>query len=478
MDEFPPDEQDRAELRSPPTGRHMPASVASEAALLGGLMLDPEAWAALPELDAMAFYAPMHREVFRAVRALAMAGAPTDPVSVFEELRRQAAETTLPQLTELAQFLPGQASMRRYADEILDQHRLRQLIQAGTAMVDAAMEPGALAATEIDKAQMLLAQLATSRGRRDPRRISDSVTEYLVLLQELSEGRNPAMATGIRGLDKLLNGGLRRGELLVLGARPKHGKTALALAIARHLAQRQSVLFLSQEMPVSQLMHRHTAAAAAFDLSRILAADPEDADMWPAVTAAAHLLERLHLHHDDQTSLTLGDIRRKALKVKRESGLDVIFVDFLQRMADSGEDSRNLQLDRDVNGIKDLAMELDMVAVVLSQMNRKADETYGRPNMSHLRESGAIEAAADQIALLFTDWAHPQSKRLPELQGYSELEIVAHRNGPQGLVPLRFIGRHQHITDWDGPLPRRMASGPSTPVSKHWQNDRQEEANP
>lgn len=137
--------------------------------------------------------------------------------------------------------------------------------------------------------------------------------------------------------------------------------------------------------------------------------------------------------------------------------------------------NRSRDLDLIVNGIKDLAMDLDMAAVVLSQMNRKADETYGRPNMSHLRESGAIEAAADQIALLFTDWAHPQSKRLPELQGYSELEIVAHRNGPQGLVPLRFIGRHQHITDWDGPLPRRMAAGPSTPVSKTWRNEERDQ---
>lgn len=140
-----------------------------------------------------------------------------------------------------------------------------------------------------------------------------------------------------------------------------------------------------------------------------------------------------------------------------------------------GGGNRSRDLDLIVNGIKDLAMDLDMAAVVLSQMNRKADETYGRPNMSHLRESGAIEAAADQIALLFTDWAHPQSKRLPELQGYSELEIVAHRNGPQGLVPLRFIGRHQHITDWDGHLPRRMAAGPSTPAFKTWRNEERDQ---
>ena len=106
-----------------------------------------------------------------------------------------------------------------------------------------------------------------------------------------------------------------------------------------------------------------------------------------------------------------------------------------------------------VNGIKAMAMDLDVAVVLLSQMSRKADEHYGRPTMTHLRDSGAIEAAADQIAVLFTDWAHPLSKRTQEFQGYSELEIVAHRNGPQGVVPLEFIGKYQQMGDWMGPTP-------------------------
>jgi len=108
-----------------------------------------------------------------------------------------------------------------------------------------------------------------------------------------------------------------------------------------------------------------------------------------------------------------------------------------------------------VNGIKALALDLDIAVVVLSQMSRKADEHYGRPTMTHLRDSGAIEAAADQIALLFTDWSHPLSKREAALKGYSEPEIVAHRNGAQGLVPLEFIGELQQIMDWSRETPRR-----------------------
>ena len=122
-------------------------------------------------------------------------------------------------------------------------------------------------------------------------------------------------------------------------------------------------------------------------------------------------------------------------------------------MSGAGEENRNRELDIIVNGIKAMAMDLDVAVVLLSQMSRKADEHYGRPTMTHLRDSGAIEAAADQIAVLFTDWAHPLSKRTPEFQGYSELEIVAHRNGPQGVVPLEFIGKYQQMGDWMGPTP-------------------------
>lgn len=443
-----------------PVLRRMPANAEAESALLSGFMLDAEAWAGVPDLDSAVFYTPLHRAVFSAIQALAVQGQPLDPVSVYSELQQRGSSVTMQEVHDLTQYVPAKASMLRYAAAVQDAHRLRQLVDAGTAMADAAMLPGAHAVQEIDKAQMALTRLASSRGRRDPVDMNEALAAYLEHLQALSEGRSPAMATGIRELDKILNGGLRRGELMVLGARPKHGKTALALAMARHLAIQQGVLFLSQEMSVSDLMHRHTAAAGSVDLSRILAADPSDRQMWHAVTDAAQHLGTLRLHHDDQTSLTLGDIRRKAIKVKRESGLDVVFVDFLQRMAGGAEENRSRELDLTINGIKDMAMDLDVSTVVLSQMNRGADQHYGRPQMTHLRESGAIEAAADQIALLFTDWSHPLSKRLEDFKNFSELEIVAHRNGPQGVVPLLFAKEYQQMHDWYGPVPQRPAAAP------------------
>jgi replicative DNA helicase len=345
-------------------------------------------------------------------------------------------------------------------------HRRRKLMRTGREIARIAGEltdP----AEQLDRAQSLLVKLGTTKAQCDPRTISDSLADYLQLLDDLSQGRNPALPTGLEGLDKLLNGGLRRGEMMVIGARPKHGKTALALAVARAMSRNFSVLYLSQEMPVNQLMHRHTAAEGGVDLGRILRADPADVDMWASVTDAAQTLGRLRLLHDDQCSLSLLDVRRKAMKVRREHGLDVLVVDFLQLMAGAaGSESRNRELDVLANGLKALAMELGIAVITLSQMSRKADETLARPTMTHLRDSGAIEAAADQIALIFTDHAHPLSKRDPAFADYMVLEIVAHRNGAQGLVHLQFDGSRQRIADWPGAPPKRDAATATKVVAR------------
>lgn len=438
----------------------VPHSIEAEQGVLGSLLLDNSLIHSIGELEADAFYFPFHDDAFRAIQALAVAGKAFDVISVGEQLK-ELGESHVDLLTDLnaiAQYACSASNIRRYAEVVMDRYRSRQLLAAGSEIKAIALAPGK-PGEQVDRAQMLLAKLATVKNKREPQHIHQSLTDYLALLQSLSEGKNPAISTGISGLDRILNGGVRRGEMLVIGARPKHGKTALALGLARNFAHSHTVLFMSQEMPVSQLMHRHTAAMGSVDLGRILRADATDAGMWSRVSEAAERMGRLNLVHDDQSALTLMDVRRKAIKVKRQHGLDVLFVDFLQLMQGAGEDNRNRELDVIVNGIKGLALDLDIAVVVLSQMSRKADEQYCRPTMTHLRDSGAIEAAADQVALLFTDWAHPLSKREEAFQDYSELEIVAHRNGAQGLVPLHFNGAFQQIGDWGRAIPLHSKRG-------------------
>lgn len=431
-----------------------PYSAEAEASVLSAFLLDNEAINRVPDLTADDFYTERYADVFRAVQTLAAAGKPADIVTVFEQLQQIGKPQTLADLHALAQFVPSASNLRRYAEIVKGKRQSRALMQAASEINDLAMQPGS-AAEQIDAAQMLLAKLATVKTKREPQHINASLSDYLALLNDLSEGKNPAIRTGIAGFDRLLNGGIRRGEMMVIGARPKHGKTAVSLQLARNMARDYSVLFISQEMSIMQLMHRHTAAMGSVDLSRILNADAGDAGMWERVSEAAEKLGRLNLVHDEQSAQSLLDIRRKAVQVKRQHGLDVLFVDFLQLMQGAGEDNRNRELDVISNGLKALAMDLQIAVVVLSQMSRKADETYHHPTMTYLRDSGAIEAAADQIALLFTDHAHPMSAKADNFKGYSQLEIVAHRNGGTGVVPLNFVGQFQQISDWEGAIPTR-----------------------
>ena len=434
-----------------------PHSSEAEASVLGALLIDNESIHRIAGIKAEAFYTPAYADVYRAIQTLAAGGKAFDVITVYEQLQQMECPQELADIHALAQYVPSASNLRRYAEIVTNKYQSRSLLRVASEIMDIAIAPGT-GAEQVDAAQMLLAKLATVKSKREPQHINQSLADYLALLQDLSEGKNPAISTGIGGLDRILNGGLRRGEMMVIGARPKHGKTALALALARNMARDYSVLFISQEMPVMQLMHRHTAAMGSVDLGRILRADASDSGMWTRVGEAAEKLGRLNLVHDDQSAQSLLDIRRKAMQVKRQHGLDVLFVDFLQLMQGAGEDNRNRELDVISNGLKALAMDLQIGVVVLSQMSRKADESYHHPTMTYLRDSGAIEAAADQIALLFTDHAHPMSTKSENFAGFSQLEIVAHRNGGTGVVPLSFRGAYQQIDDWEGAVPSKPAT--------------------
>jgi replicative DNA helicase len=435
----------------------LPHSPEAEDAILGTLLANPEAIHVVAGLDPAAFYDPLGAAAFRAIQGLSVNGRALDPIAVYEQMRATDPATdsaALASLHELTEWRLSEKQLLGHVRIVLDHKRLRELARVGGEITALGYQRSD-ADKHIGAAQMLLAKLANVKSKRDPQHICESLAGYLDYLNGLGEGKSLTMSTGIGKLDELLNGGLRKGEVTVIGARPKHGKTALALAMARNLARQNAVLFLSQEMSITALMHRHTAAMGNFDLGAILRADPADQAMWQAVLESAERLGQLNLIHDEQCALTLHDIRRKAVQTKRVHGLDVMFVDFLQLMNGAGEENRNRELDVIVNGVKALAMDLDVAVVVLSQMSRDADKVYGRPKMTHLRDSGAIEAAADQVLLLFNDWAHPLSKKDKAFEGFSELEIVAHRNGPTGTVPMEFIGRYQQFGDWMHPLPQR-----------------------
>jgi replicative DNA helicase len=308
-------------------------------------------------------------------------------------------------------------------------------------------------ADKVDKAQARFAKLGEVQTRREPTDVSAAAVQFIDYLTALAEGRERVISTGLRDLDDLTAGGIRPGDLWVIGGRPSMGKTALTLTLARNMGQEYGTLFLSQEMPVNQLTARHMAALGRINLADLRQPAKAPQEMWDRVTEAAEKLRHLNLVMDDQGGLSLLDVRRKVMGTKRRHGCDVVVVDYLQLMTGDGE-NRNQELDRISNGLKALALEFGVGVVLLSQLSRKADERSGPPVMSDLRDSGAIEAAADLIAMIYRDFVRSKD---PETKYHAQLEVVKQRAGPSGTVHLLFNGEHQRIADWPkgDPIPRK-----------------------
>ena len=429
-----------------------PWSNDAEQATLGAVLLDNLAFERVADkLVAEDFYAQTHRAIWQTVVALLTSGKPADPLTVYE-----AGGHDLAYLVALGNSVVSSTNVHRYATFVRERSIERALIRAAGQVIDTAHQPGMEVAAKLDQAQAAFAALAQQRtNARDPVAIEPATLELLQYVQDMAEGKNPAISTGLRNLDRATAGGIRPGELWVLGARPKMGKTALALALQRNMSTQRGTLYLSQEMPVLQLTMRHAAALGHMNLQALRAPKSSDNEMWRRLTEAAEALQKLNMVHDSQGALTLLDVRRKVMYGRRQHGVDVVFVDYLQLMAGKG-DNRNAELDAISNGLKAMALEFGIGVILLSQLNRKADERSGPPVMSDLRDSGAIEAAADLIAMLYREAA---AKPTDENMRHAQLEIVAQRNGPAGTVHLQFIGEHQQFNDWPmgDPLPSRRS---------------------
>jgi replicative DNA helicase len=427
-----------------------PHSAEAEQSVIGGLLLDNAALIDISDLEARHFYHSEHQLAFRVIRSMCMDGKVADVLTASD-----AGAGSIAYLNEMAQSVPSARNVARYAEIVRARWLERELIRAAGESIDDAVGMGD-ATAKLDRAQARLAGLAIVKSVQASVRIDEALIEFLARLDAEASGKSDAISTGLRDLDDLMDGGLRKGELMVLGARPKMGKTATVLGVARHMAITHAVLFLSQEMPVSQLTARNVAAEGGVNIAKLRRPDLLTNDDWSRISEATEQLRSRRLIMDDQRGLTLMDVRRKVMECKRNHGCDVVIVDFLQLMQGDG-DSRNQELDRISNGLKAMAGELDVAVILLSQMSRKADERHGPPVMTDLRDSGAIEAAADIIALLYREFAHPLGEKSDGWKHHAQLELVQ-RNAAPGSVNLWFSGEHQQVRNWSGPPPSKTGS--------------------
>ncbi|GHT96424.1 replicative DNA helicase [Betaproteobacteria bacterium] len=441
-----------------------PHSLEAEQSLLGGLLLDNEAWERIGDLiGAEDFYRDDHRRIYQHIVRLLNLGKPADVVTVFEALEKSGeaeAAGGLAYLAEIANNTPSAANIRRYAEIINERAILRKLVAAGDEIASSALAPsGKDAKTLLDEAERKVFEIAEAGARHvnGLQQIQPAISQVVARMEELYDRDNPQAITGVpTGFIDLdgLTSGLQPSDMLVLAARPAMGKTTLALNIAEHVAveQKLPVAIFSMEMPATQLASRFIASVGRVALQNIRKGQLSDDD-WQRITMAVGKLYEAPIYIDETGGLNVIDLRSRARRLARQCGqLGLIVIDYLQLMSgiSSNRDSNNrtAEVSEISRSVKALAKELNVPIIALSQLNRSVESRADRrPIMSDLRESGAIEQDADIIMFIYRDEVyHPDSQD----KGTAELHIGKHRNGPTGMVRMTFLGEYTRFENYAG----------------------------
>jgi len=433
-----------------------PQSVEAEQAVLGGLMLDTHAWDRIADkLGEEDFYRKEHRLIYRAIAALAESGSPADVVTVSEWLEKNnelGPAGGLSYLASLANNTPSAANIGAYAGIVRERAVLRHLIHVSNRIAHSAYHPeGRSAADILDQAEKnifdISEQGAHRRGGFAP--LKNLLTRAVDRIDELFRSESPitGVATGYKDLDDMTSG-LQRGDLVIVAGRPSMGKTSLAMNIAENAAvgEKLPVAIFSMEMPGEQLAMRMMASLGRINAHKVRTGKLDDDD-WPRLTHAIGLLAETPMFIDDTPALTPLELRARARRLKREHGLGLIVVDYLQLMqAPESSENRATEISGITRALKGLAKELNVPIMALSQLNRSLEQRPNkRPVMSDLRESGAIEQDADVIIFIYRDEVYNEDS--PD-KGTAEIIIGKQRNGPTGKVKLTFLGEYTRFENF------------------------------
>jgi len=457
-----------AEVRRPRISdsgvRLPPHSVEAEQAVLGGLMLDTAAWDQIADrVVAEDFYRHDHRLIFAAAAALIERSQPCDAVTLSGHLDSQGLGEQiggLAYLGSLARDTPTAANIRAYADIVRERSILRQLVSAGNAIVGAALEPEGREAREIvDDAERTVFEIAErgSRGKIGFQSVKSVLPRVVDRIDELynSQGKLTGIATGFKQLDEMTSG-LQSGDLIIIAGRPSMGKSALAVNIAENaaLGSGKSAAIFSMEMSAESLTLRMISSLGRINQAHLRSGRLREDD-WPRIDSAMTQLSGARIFVDETPALTPTEVRARARRLKRERGLDLIVVDYLQLMQVSGtKENRATEISEISRSLKALAKELKVPVIALSQLNRGVEQRVEkRPVMSDLRESGAIEQDADVILLIYREEVYePNTTR----KGIADIIVAKQRNGPTGDVQLTFLGQY---TKFENYAPESYAEG-------------------
>jgi replicative DNA helicase len=436
-------------------------TVANEAEqfVLGALLLDNDAIDRVGDLQAEHFYRAEHRAIYTEIAKQIAAGKTCDVISLFDALDGKV-EDCLTYLNSLAQNTLSAANIRRHAETVVDRAVKRALSALGGDVQE-------LVATSIDDSTVLVDMVASKidalsqkKTQSAPKRLSESLAAYADLLNDRMEGKIKPIATGFKDLDRRLDGGLERGTLTVVAARPGMGKTAMGLALCRNVAKWGSATFLSMEMDWRQVNDRNIAALGKISVSWLRNPLESDSDNWTRLTHAYQRANELEFYIDDQTALNMLEIRNKARQVKRRIGLDLLVIDQLSFITGgASKEKKTYELIGEyTRGLIAIAKQLNIAVVLLCQLNRECENRQNkRPQLSDLAMSGSIEQDAANVIFLYRDEVYnPDSSD----KGTCEVICVKQRQGSPGVVGLTYIGDQTRFEDkeysWQPPKMREQ----------------------
>ena len=432
-----------------------PHSVEAEQAVLGGLLLDNAAFDRVSgRLADEDFYRRDHRLIFRGIAELVERSEPADAVTLADHLGQTGQLEDaggLAYLGSLARDTPTAANIGAYADIVHERAVLRRLIEIGGEIAASAHETQGRTANQlIENAEQRVFELAERGQRRTGvlalKSILPATIDRIDTLYN-AEGELTGVPTGFEKLDKMTSG-LQAGDLIIVAGRPSMGKTSLAINMAEYAAIRHEkhVLIFSMEMSAESLAMRLISSIGGVNHSQLRSGTFAD-DEWTRINHAVSQMTRAPIYIDETPALTPGELRSRSRRLKREHGLDLIVIDYLQLMQVPGtKENRATEISEISRSVKALAKELKVPVIALSQLNRSVEQrTEKRPVMSDLRESGALEQDADVITFIYREEVY--DKDTPR-RGIADIIVAKQRNGPIGEFMLTFQGEYTRFKDY------------------------------
>ena len=431
-------------------GRIPPHSIEAEKSVLGSVLQSKEAlFEVLEILEPEDIYSEHHKEVFEAVRELNRRSEPVDILTVSEELKKRNTLAMVGGRAFVASLpteAPSTANAESYAHIIKEKAILRSLIQASADILDRSYKDKTDSQEVLSFAEQEIFNIARAKQKKDYTSLYDVMMENISQIDAMAstEGKLIGLTTGFVDLDEK-TAGLQKSNLIIIAARPAMGKTAFVLNLAQNAALKADakVLIFSLEMSKEELGMRMLSSDTCIDLAKLKTGDLNRGE-WEDLYIGIDRLTKAGIYIDDTPGISLMEMKNKCRRLKAEKGLDLVIVDYLQLMEAKAE-SRQQEISKLSRSLKILAKEMDCPVIVLSQLSRAVEQRIEKkPQLSDLRESGAIEQDADLVMFLYRDEYYNPDTDKPNT---CEVILAKHRGGSTGTVELAWLGKYTKFAD-------------------------------